>query len=168
MKDITMKSTSRFVALAMLLFVAACAQTQTVDFNKQTDQLIGYSENDIMSCAGLPDGSLNLESGRSALLYSKRRISVEPSPFSSFGHWGTCPWGAISAWCDRPFFPHEIDVEEDSCRLAFWTEAGKVVGVTGEYSPGWGQQLCRKIISPCLQAKPQAVPSSRPAPKSNI
>lgn len=108
-----MTSTLRFVAFAMLLVVAACAQTQTVDFNKQTDQLIGYLENDIISCAGLPDGSLNLEGGRSALLYSKRRISVEPSTFGGFGHWGACPWGSASLWCDRPFFHHDIDVAED-------------------------------------------------------
>jgi hypothetical protein len=166
-----MTSSLRFLAVAMLILVAACAQTQTVDFNKQTDQLIGYSEDDIIACAGLPDGSLNLESGRSALLYSQRRISVEPSPFApfgGFGRWGSCPWGATSIWCDSPFFLDDIDVEEETCRLAFWTEAGKVVGVTGEYSPVFGQQLCRKIISPCLQVKPQTPPNSGLIPKSNI
>ncbi len=158
----------RILTMGALLLVAACAQAPRVDFNDQTGQLVGYTEEAIMACAGLPDGSLKLESGPSALLYSKRRISVEPSPFGTFRRWGSCPWGATSMWCDTPFFLDNMDVEEDTCRLAFWTEAGKVVGVTGEYSSASGQQLCRKIIAPCLQGQPQAKTNPPPTAKSDI
>ena len=151
-----MRAFSKLVVFGLLFILPAC--TQTLDFDKQADQLVGYTEDEILACAGLPDGSLNLDKGRSALLYSQRRLSVSPSPFGRWGSWGACPWGSLSQWCDSPFLRDDINVEEETCRLALWTEAGKIIGVTGEYSP-MGLQLCRKIIAPCLAAKSQVSPA---------
>lgn len=145
-----LRKTANLVFLCLGLALSACASLP--DYTKQVETLVGRSETELLACAGLPDGSLSLEDGRKAFLYSARRLSAEAGPFSRWGSWGHCPWGVQSVWCDQPFADPQIDIREQSCRLAVWLEDGKIAGVTGQYNAG-GKVLCQKILQSCSASK---------------
>ncbi|HYG86059.1 MAG TPA: hypothetical protein VD978_07350 [Azospirillum sp.] len=156
----------RFLRLAGLGLLAACANPAADSALYAQNALVGMPKQTLLSCAGVPDGQAVVGDREFFTYRSSRIVSYPVTTVGAFGGWGR-PWGHPWGW--GPGWPafYGADVRSYTCDATFTLRNGVVERLVYGGAPGGGSTLgqCYHVVQNCLALVQQQTAPSPGVPK---
>jgi len=138
-----------FVALPLLLLLAACGGSASQLASEAPARLTGMSKGDLLACAGRPDRT-RIDGGRELLVYETTdAIGADEGVFTDSTRTGS----GLSV-------PFTQQLSSDFCEASFVLRDGRVESLTyrGPSTSRIGRPFgaCYALVQGCLRSRPQA------------
>ncbi len=149
-----------FSGVLFSMVLCGCASFQANpemdNFLKSASQsLVGKSAEDIVTCAGLPDATVNLGKNKQVLTYINVTTRIDQDPL----HAGylACPYLAYDYRCGYSYarfgpLGHwgRSNITQKGCRVGIWTQAAKVTKVSYDMTSQRAKKHCARIVEACV------------------
>lgn len=143
----------------MGLLTLSCTNLALEETERAKSELIGLAKADLLSCAGIPDDTLNEKNNKQFLSYSSEKTVNVPTPYPTRTHLG---FGVNRryGYSHYPFGFYSVPATQQEnriCTITFTLEADLVTSLTYRLNDGdrVGMQQCYQIVKNCLPEKPK-------------
>ncbi len=146
------------VLTSLSLLLASCTSTARLESQRAQTDLIGLKKSELMTCAGVPERTVQLEDGKEFLSYSSEQTVEVPANYSAPGFYPGFGYSRHRGHFHNSFlFYGGTRSETRQCTTTIGLEDDRVTSVTYQQNDpdGFAIRQCYQIIRNCLPEKPK-------------